>query len=134
MKSQDSLFSLRGTVVSHDKNGRKLGYPTANIAAPDDAPSGVFAGTVIRNGKRLPAMLFVGEPVTLNKYTRRAEAHILDFPDQDLYEEELEFTFQKLLRPNQKFDSMDQLHEAMRRDEEETRSFFKAHPIGKKGI
>jgi len=105
-----------------------MGYPTANIPTPDDAPEGVFAGIVVRGKTRHLAMIFIGKPVTLNDNVRRAEANILDFPDQDLYRETLDFELLHHVRDNKKFDSLDELIAAIKDDESAIREYFKKHP------
>lgn len=117
--------SFTGTVRSHDKNGRKLGYPTANIKAPQDIQGGIFAGLVKLRGKNYPAMIFIGEPITLGKTVRRAEAHILDFKDDDLYGEEVIFKLLEHIRDNKKFVDVDTLIAAIKGDEKVIRAFFR---------
>lgn len=118
-------IEIHGTVKPYRGNGRKLGYPTANIEVADGIPSGVFIGTVVLDGQTLPGMLFVGEPVTLDDHIRRAEAHIIDFEDKDLYGEEIIMTFIEKVRDNKKFDSLEELIVAMKNDENIVRDFFK---------
>ncbi len=113
-----------GIVKSHDKNGRKLGYPTANIDAPPEAEGGIFAGLVKLRGEEYPAMIFIGEPITLGKTNRRAEAHILDFKDEDLYGENVVFKLLKHIRNNKKFVDVDALKAAIKHDEKVIREFF----------
>lgn len=125
MRSDALPFEISGVVVSHDKNGRSIGYPTANINAPTDAPSGIFIGLVTLHGAEHPAMIFIGAPVSMGKDTRRAEAHILDFPDKDLYGENITFALLQRIRDNQKFNSLEELIAAIQNDEVITRQYFK---------
>lgn len=129
MSIVSSLFALDGVVTPYDKNGRALGYPTANIQAPVDAPDGVYVGTVTRNNIVHPAMIFIGTPITMKNQTRRAEAHILDFPDQDLYDETLRFELLRKIRSNKKYDSIEELIDAIKSDERITRDYFKKHSL-----
>lgn len=118
-------FKLSGVIKRWDGNGRKFGYPTANIEAPEDAPEGLFVGHVILNKKSLPAMIFIGAPITLNDQRRRAEAHILDFEDRDLYGESVIFEVESKLRDNVKFEGEEKLIEQMKKDEVLARKYFK---------
>ena len=129
-----NTVTFAGTVKSHDKNGRTLGYPTANIDAPPDAPSGIFAGIVELGSVDYPAMIFIGEPVTLGKTERRAEAHILDFPDRDLYGEPVKFTLCKHIRDNQEFVDVNTLIRVIKRDEKVIRAFFEEKGYNKDTI
>jgi riboflavin kinase/FMN adenylyltransferase len=113
-------FRLRGEVVSGDRRGRTLGFPTANIV-PDEllvCPGhGVYAARI---GAR-PAAVNVGVRPTFG--TGRAvlvEAFLLDF-DGDLYGEVLTVEFVARLRGERRFDSVETLVEQMRRDVERTR-------------
>ncbi len=118
-------FTLSGVVKPFDGNGRKFGYPTANIEAKSDTPEGVFVGYVHLSGGRLPALIFVGAPITLNIETKRAEAHILDFEDRDLYGEKIAFEVESKLRDNAKFKNEQELLQQMKKDEIQGRNHFK---------
>ncbi len=68
---------VRGTVVDGDKRARDLGFPTANVAVPDEIclpADGIYAGWYLRpDGVRLPAALSLGRRPTFYE-TRR---HVL---------------------------------------------------------
>lgn len=112
-------FMLEGTVVSGDRRGRDLGYPTANIV-PDDrliTPGhGVYAA--FANG--MPAAVNIGVRPTFE--TGRGvliETHVLD-RDLDLYGRELRVAFVERLRGERRFDSAEALIEQMKLDVEKT--------------
>lgn len=115
---------LSGTVTPYAGNGRRLGYPTANIEAPSDTPEGLFLGYVVLQNQKMPALIFIGAPITLNDTVKRAEAHILDFADRDLYGEVVSFEISSKLRDNVKFDSEAALIEQMQADEAHARAHF----------
>jgi riboflavin kinase/FMN adenylyltransferase len=113
-------FQLRGTVVTGDRRGRELGFPTANIV-PDDAlvcpGHGVYAAR--SNGDC--AAVSVGVRPTFG--TGRAlllEAYLLD-REVDLYGQTLRIEFLRRLRGERRFDSVTSLVEQMRRDVEQAR-------------
>ena len=118
-------FSLSGTVRPYRGDGRRLGYPTANIEIPNDTAEGTFVGWVTLRGQKHPATIFIGAPVTLNDPVKRAEAHILDFADEDLYGEEITMQVVHKLRDNFKFSSQAELIKHMQRDEQDARAYFK---------
>ena len=118
------LLTISGVVTPYSGQGRKLGYPTANIPCPEDTPEGVFVGYTHLNGKKLPSFIFVGAPETIGETLKRAETHIFDFSDKDLYGETITIEVVKKLRNNQKFDSVDKLLEQMHLDETHARNFF----------
>jgi riboflavin kinase / FMN adenylyltransferase len=119
---------INGTIVRYAGNGRKLGYPTANLDAGTDLDDGVYFGWATLGKKtRQPALIFIGVPTTIGDTQRRVEAHILDLPDKDYYGQKLELDVAYFHRPNQKFDSIDDLLVAMKADEVAARSWFEQH-------
>ena len=98
---------VRGTVIHGEKQGRALGYPTANIrpAAGDLPPFGIYAGRVLNR----PAAISVGVRPTFGRALEPLlEAYILDF-DGCLYGQELEVELTEFLRPERRFDSIEEL-------------------------
>lgn len=119
------LFKLSGVTKPFKGNGRKLGYPTANIDISADTPEGQFLGTVEFNGNSHNAIIFIGTPVTMGDTVKRAEAHILDFEDKDLYDADMVFCVEYKLRDNKLFDSEELLIEQLKDDEIQARKYFK---------
>jgi len=112
---------VRGPVVDGDKRARELGFPTANVAVPNDIclpRDGVYAGWYLRpDGRRHPAALSLGRRPTFYEHADVSllEAHLLDGGD-DLYGEPARVEFVERLRDELKFDSVDALIEQMGRD------------------
>ena len=111
---------LEGEVVSGDRRGRELGFPTANIV-PDDRlvipGHGVYAA--FANG--LPAAVNVGVRPTFE--TGRGvliETYLIDH-DEDLYGQTLRVAFVERLRGEKRFPSVEELVAQMHRDVEEAR-------------
>lgn len=76
--------TLAGTVVSGDRRGRTIGYPTANIDSPCVAPAdGVYAGRArLSDGRVFTAAISVGRKPTFGDGGRAVEAVLLgDSPD-----------------------------------------------------
>lgn len=120
--------TLKGIITPFEGNGRKLGYPTANINADTDLEDGVYFGFAdLKEYSNQPALLFIGTPITLKAEQRRIEAHLLDIPDQNYYGEKITLRIIKFHRPNKKFESVDSLLAAMNNDEHQARKWFKAH-------
>jgi riboflavin kinase / FMN adenylyltransferase len=116
-------FVVAGEVVTGDRRGRTLGFPTANLIPPDGyvVPGhGVYAARA--NGK--PAAVNVGvRPQFQTGRGELIEAYLLDF-DGDLYGQELRIEFMKRLRGERRFPSVDALVEQMARDVEQTRALI----------
>ncbi len=113
-------YTLTGTVVHGNKLGRTLGYPTANLH-PIDADQlipllGIYAVKVRHGQVTYNGMLSIGHnPTVTDKKELRIEVNLFGF-DQDIYGEELELTFIKKLRDEQKFDSLEALVEQLHKD------------------
>jgi riboflavin kinase / FMN adenylyltransferase len=113
-------FKVRGTVVTGDRRGRELGFPTANIV-PDEALVYPGHGIYVAHANGFCASVNVGVRPTFG--TGRAvliEAYLLD-ADVDLYGETLTIEFLKRLRGERRFESVDALVQQMHRDIERTR-------------
>lgn len=116
-------FSLAGDVVTGDRRGRTLGFPTANVnvsktmAHPAD---GIYATWALVDGARRPAATSIGVRPTFGLSERLVEVYILDF-DGDLYGRELEVEFVDKLRDQEAFSSLDALVEQINRDVANTR-------------
>lgn len=120
-------YTLYGEVVSGYQEGRKMGFPTANIRPSSGdklLPSdGVYAVWVIIkderltiNDNRLPGMLNIGYRPTLNNGKERSiEVHILDF-EGDLYGKDVTVEFVCQLRKEQTFANTEELTEQLKRD------------------
>jgi riboflavin kinase / FMN adenylyltransferase len=117
-------WRLLGKVVEGDKRGRTLGFPTANMKPHPRSclPGlGVYAGSWVWQGRRLPAAINVGvRPTFKENDPPLCEVYVLDF-DGDLYGERAEVEFAKFLRPEEKFESVDALIGQMHADVERVR-------------
>jgi riboflavin kinase/FMN adenylyltransferase len=120
-------FTILGTVVEGDHLGRTLGFPTANLSAHNEQypPNGVYAVEARRDGRSLPGVANIGVRPTVKHAggERLLEVHLFDF-EEEIYGEDLEITFRKFLRPEQKFASLDALGEQISRDSTEARRVF----------
>ena len=123
-------YFLEGTVVGGYQVGRKIGFPTANLRV--DFPHklipsiGVYAVRVHVAGQQWKGMLSIGYRPTLNNGNDLSiEVHILDFQG-DIYHQKMRLEFIEFLRPEIKFDSIDELVLQMHKDKKETTKVFNA--------
>lgn len=113
-------YSLGGTVAHGRRNGHRLGFPTLNIAFDSSRcipARGVYAGSVAVGGRSYPAVINVGHNPTIadgNPVT--VEAHAIGADLGDRYGEQAAVTFSRRLRDERRFDSLEQLREAIRAD------------------
>lgn len=121
---------LKGVTIPFRGDGRKFGYPTANIRAETQLAEGVYFGYAdLGEYIARPALIFVGVPLTIEDQEQRVEAHLLDIPDEDYYGQSLTVRIHHFHRPNQRFESVEKLLTAMRLDAAEARRWFVKNPI-----
>lgn len=122
--------TLKGTITRFKGNGRRLGYPTANLTTTTGLADGVYFGFAdLKGWTGQPAMVFVGTPTTMGDTGRRVEAHLFDIPDEDYYGQPLNLDIRHHHRANQTFADMDGLLRAMKADEAAARQWFDANRI-----
>lgn len=123
-------FSVRGPVVTGDRRGRSLGFPTANIALGLDRalpPYGIYVTRTYVRENAYPSCTSIGVRPTFHRDGQATvETYILDF-DEEIYGEEIRIDLLHRLRDEQRFDSVEALVEQMRRDIAETREWFLRH-------
>jgi riboflavin kinase/FMN adenylyltransferase len=113
-------FMLEGEVVSGDRRGRTLGFPTANVV-PEEGYVHPGYGVYAAFANGLPAAVNVGvRPTFESGRGVLIETHIIDH-DEDLYGRSLRVAFVKRLRGERRFATAEDLIEQMRRDVEEAR-------------
>ena len=122
----EELYRISGTVQHGDQRGKELGFPTANIRLHKKIPEGIYAGTVMINGKVYQAAVFVGSAKTFQKTNVMVECYIFDF-DKTIYGKWITVKLHKKIRENQQFGSADELVTRMNKDIEEIRDFFGDH-------
>ena len=114
-------YQLDGIVARGEGRGRKLGYPTANLALEDARKlvpkRGVYATRVILpDGRQRGGMMNIGRRPTFDEMDVTVEVHLLDF-EGDLYGERLSVQFLQRLRDEQKFQSAEALAAQLSEDE-----------------
>lgn len=116
-----------GKVVHGEARGRKLGFPTANVALTSGAlpPTGVYAVEAVVDGTTFAAVANLGTRPTFGNGDSCLEVHLLDF-DGNLYDRELEVTFRQLLRGERKFAGPDDLKAQITKDVAATRACLRA--------
>jgi riboflavin kinase/FMN adenylyltransferase len=111
-------YFLKGRVVEGQKIGRQIGFPTANLEVyplkliPSD---GVYVVDVEVEGVEYRGVLNIGTRPTVSGDQRTVEVHIIGFTG-DLYGKEIVLKFLKFLRHEQRFSSLDDLREQIRKD------------------
>ena len=126
-------YRLEGTVVVGVKNGRKLGYPTANIALADRSlllpKNGVYAVRVHVDGTLYGGMLNVGVRPTFNGSGKvSVEVNIFDF-DRDIYGSAIAVDFVAHVRDERRMGSLDELMAQLAADKMQIQEILKTTHI-----
>jgi len=123
-------FEARGVVVTGDKRGRTLGFPTANVEVPNAMclpADGVYAGHfTCEDGSVHACAINLGRRPTFFEHADHSllEAHLLDF-DGDLYGEHVRVTFEHFLRSERKFDGLESIKAQLQLDVAAARASMK---------
>ena len=120
-------YTLSGIVVKGLQNGRKLGYPTANIQIADPNKlipgTGIYAVMVHCDDTVYKGMLSIGFNPTFDGKQQTIEVNILDF-DKDIYGEQLTLEFIQFIRHEKKFNSLEDLISAIDDDKQKTETIL----------
>ena len=149
-------FFFSGKVVKGNQLGRTLGYPTANLEvdnlekltpangvyaveaqllpAPDDAPrekaitGEIGKGQDLFAGPRLKGMMGIGIRPTVGGTHRTIEVNLFDFND-DIYGQELRVFVIKHLRPELRFNGLEELKDALAQDKVDSLAVLNAQAL-----
>ncbi|MCT8990197.1 bifunctional riboflavin kinase/FAD synthetase [Chelativorans sp. SCAU2101] len=120
-------YTVEATVRDGAKLGRMLGFPTANMALPEETAlaHGIYAVRFRRaDGSLYDGVASFGRrPTVTEDGAALLETFLFDF-DGDLYSETCAVSFFGFLRGEEKFDGVDALIEQMKRDEAEARALL----------
>jgi riboflavin kinase / FMN adenylyltransferase len=121
-------YSIEGMVVHGHSRGHALGYPTANIATPNELPpkEGVYAVRLTVAGKECSGAASIGTNPTFEDAASSFEVHIFEF-DGNLYGKHIKIKFIERLRDGVKFSSADELSAQIKLDIERTKEVLAAY-------
>lgn len=114
-------WHVEGHVKHGDKRGRTINFPTANLSLEGyiEPKYGVYAvRIIIENGPNkgvFDAIANIGRRPTFDKEDVLLEVHIFDFTNE-IYEQIIKVEFVDFIRPEMKFDGIDQLKEQIEKD------------------
>lgn len=107
-------YTLSGIVEKGLGNGRKMGFPTANISYPEEKllpADGVYYGRTFG----MDAVINIGKNPTFDAKKRTVEVHIPEF-SKDIYGEFCVVEFLEKIRDDIKFDSIEKLIKQINKD------------------
>ncbi|MFY7671804.1 bifunctional riboflavin kinase/FAD synthetase [Tenacibaculum sp. MEBiC06402] len=121
-------FTLKGKVVDGKKIGKKIGFPTANIAVEENykliPKAGVYVVKSTIDNNVYYGMMNIGNRPTLNGNHQTIEVNYFDF-SQDLYGKSLVIELLYFLREEQKFDSLYILTEQIKQDKKDSLEYIR---------
>jgi riboflavin kinase/FMN adenylyltransferase len=124
-------YAISGRVLHGRKLGRSMGFPTLNlrIAHAHPAVHGIFAVRVHGIGREpMRGVASIGLRPTVDQQGRwLLEVHLFDFT-REIYGELVNVEFVKKLREEQKYETLDALAAAIRRDAEQARAVLSTAP------
>ena len=116
-------FTVRNVVQHGDKNGRLLGFPTANLDMGNYLRPryGIYAVTGrLPDGRILKGAANLGIRPSFDPPKELLEPHFFDFAE-DLYGQEIDVAFHAFIRPEAKYDGMDALMAQIAKDCDEAK-------------
>jgi len=110
-------YTMLGAVVCGRGLGRQLDYHTANLDCGEQLlpGDGVYSGFAVVGEHTWPAAISVGTRPTFGDLERALEAHVLGDPGE-LYGREMALRFSAFVRPQQAFETPDQLRWQINKD------------------
>lgn len=117
-------YAMTGTVVRGQGQGRKLGFPTANLAIDHTDKlvphEGIYAVRAALRDRFVDGVLHLGPRPTFAGLPPSIELHLFDF-DADIYGERVAIRFIDRLRDIARYESVEALVHAMEADCERAR-------------
>ena len=120
------MVIVEGVVIGGNRLGRKLGFPTANIAIDDDlaVENGVYSSKVVVEGEEYVAMTNVGVRPSVDGTKRLLETHLFGFKGL-LYGLTLRVELYDKIRDEKKISSVNELREQIEKDSIEIKKKIK---------
>ncbi|MBI72095.1 MAG: hypothetical protein CMG61_01325 [Candidatus Marinimicrobia bacterium] len=130
-------FKLFGIITEGRGQGRKLGYPTANLNLHDKQQIipkvGVYYVNLIVGSKRYMSICNIGhKPTYYKKADLTIETHVLNEENLDLYGKEVELDFYDFIRNEIKFNKVDDLKFQIKNDIKQLKAIKLGDNNGKK--
>lgn len=111
-----SMQIVEGIVIHGEQLGRRLGFPTANIAAESvEAEDGVYASEVELDGVIYRAMSNLGRRPSVGGASRLLESYLFDF-DGDIYGKVIRVRLINRIRGEKRCGSIEELRQLIESD------------------
>lgn len=111
------------TVEKGRQEGRKIGFPTANLQIPSAEleiyKPGIYSGYAFYKDQKYRASIYLGKSETFNESALKLEVFIHDF-NQDIYDQSLTVELVNFIRSSTKFKTLENLKIQIAKDILET--------------
>ncbi|MGI6361109.1 MAG: bifunctional riboflavin kinase/FAD synthetase [Bacillota bacterium] len=131
-------YYVAGKIVTGQKIGRTLNFPTANIIPPRRSPLpsyGVYAVRAVLGDHTYDGIANLGfRPTVGEKMELLLETHLLvdkKIGTDELYDQEMTVYFCRYLRPEKRFMNLLQLRDQLEKDKKVAQDFFADYPAQK---
>ncbi len=124
-------YSLTGRVIKGKQIGRTLGFPTANLEISPDKllpRYGVYLVKLQFGNNQCYGVMNIGTKPTLEGKIESVEVHIFDWYEE-IYGQNLKVNLEDFLRPEMRFDSLEQLKAQIAQDVQIARKLIKTSTI-----
>jgi riboflavin kinase/FMN adenylyltransferase len=109
-------YSIEGYITEGEKVGKELGFPTINMKTENSLlPEGVYETRVEIDGEVFDSITNIGFCPTFSGEEKKVESHIFKF-DRIVYGKFAKIFFQKKIRDEIKFESIENLIEQIKKD------------------
>jgi riboflavin kinase/FMN adenylyltransferase len=123
-------YSFTGKVVEGKKNGRVIGYPTANIQIKENykliPKNGVYTVSSKIGSTLFYGMMNIGTNPTIGDNEQTIEVHFFNF-NADIYEKNLTVSVLEFIRTEKKFESLVELQRQLDKDRKFSLDFIESH-------
>ena len=127
MQMLGRAYRIGGEVVHGRALGRTIQVPTVNIIPQKQKllpPKGVYATVSNFDGRQILGVTNIGcKPTVSDEEQIGVETHLFDF-NEEIYGEYIVTWLLHYIRPEMKFESLEDLVEQLRQDEREGRAYF----------
>lgn len=121
-------YFIKQEIVKGNQLGRTIGIPTINMKWPKEKllpPLGVYVSKVWVEDKWYIGVSNIGvKPTIEGSYPVGVETYIIDFC-QDIYGHVLNVEFMSFIRPEMKFQGLDELKRQMQSDIEQAKRYYR---------
>ena len=115
-------YYVQGEVIHGLANGRKIGFPTANIIVDKNLvhlPESVYKTETLMEGHTFKSMTSIGRHPTIDELDESIiETNIIGFRG-DIYGRRIKVVFKKFIRDQVKFQGLEELKIQLKKDQED---------------